>query len=215
MITLHTIYNYPPMLKGNVRDLRAVWALEELGLPFEFHWLDFAARQHRGEAARRRSVFGRIPALEDGDTSMFESAAIVLYLYDRSGKGPKDAEARAQLNQWCFAALNTVEPVFFEMLRWDFFWTDRPGRAWRYPELLTLARERLGDLEGVLARRDWLVGGAFGPADILMLTALDFGRGTPEIFEDYPAVTAYRARGHARPAHARALALQGAGPAAA
>ncbi len=212
MLTLHTIHNYPPVLKGNVRDLRAVWALEELGLPYGFRWLDFAALEHRGAANRTISPFGRIPALQDDGACLFESGAIVLYLYDKAGRLPATALERATLNQWCFAALNTVEPAFFEMALWAVRWRDKPGHEWYVPRLRELAQERLGDLERILGTRTCLAGETFGPADILMTTALDFCRADAALFEPFAAVRAYLQRHHARPAYAKAQSLQGAGP---
>lgn len=211
MITIHAAYNFPGA-PGIVRDIRAFWALEELGLPYRVQWHDY---MKGGPAAMDRRVvnpFGKIPALEDGAQRLFESAAIVLYLYDNAGKGPQDAHARADVNQWCFAAVNTVEPVMIEVLRWNNRWRDVAWRQTRYPEVLAMADERLADLSRALKERDYLVGNTFGPADILMSTVLDFAQDEPAIFEHHPAVAAYRTRCRARPAFQKALTKQGEGP---
>lgn len=212
MITVHTIYNYPPVLKGNVRDIRVLWALEELGLPYQFQWMDFSKGEHRGDVHRLLSPFGKVPAIEDGAQRMFESGAIVLYLYENAGKAPQDAHARAEVNQWAFAALNTLEPIFFDLARWELFWKEKTGRDWRYADLLVAAKERLDDLTRVLGGKQYLVGNAFGPADILMTAVLDFGKMTPGLFDKHAVVQAYRDRCHARPAYGRAAAVQGTGP---
>jgi glutathione S-transferase len=211
MITVYAAYNFPGA-PGIVRDIRALWALEELGLPYRISWFDYM--KGGPEAMDRRVVnpFGKIPALEDGAQRLFESAAIVLYLYDNAGKGPQDAHARADVNQWCFAAVNTVEPVMIEILRWNNRWRDRPGRDLRYREVLEMAEERLADLSRTLGGRDYLVGNTFGPADILMSTMLDFGQDESALFARHPVVAEYRARCRARPAYARALSKQGEGP---
>ena len=211
MITLHAAYNFPGP-PGIVRDIRALWALEELDLPYRIHWLDYAKG---GPAAMDRRVanpFGKIPALEDGGQRLFESAAIVLYLYDNAGKGPQDTHARADVNQWCFAAINTVEPVMIEILRWNNRWREWPGRDKRYPEVLEMAEERLADLSRILSTRDYLVANTFGPADILMSTVLDFGQDEKALFARHPKVAAYRERCRARPAFKKALAKQAEGP---
>ena len=75
-----------------------------------------------------------------------------------------------------------------------------------------MADERLADLSRALNGRDYLVGNSFGPADILMSTVLDFAQDEPAIFQNHPAVAAYRTRCRARPAFKKALAKQGEGP---
>jgi glutathione S-transferase len=214
MITVYGAYNFPPFLKGIVRDLRVYWALEELGLPYDIHWMDTSKAEHTQNPNRLVNPFGKIPSMVDGAQRMFETGAIVLYLYENAGKAPQDAHARAELNQWCFAALNTVEPVFIDIFRWGKFWNEKPGHEWRYPELMGFADERLTDLARALGDKHYLVGNAFGPADILMTTVLDFAMHEPKIFEKHPAIAAYRERCHTRPAYQRALAKQGVGPAA-
>jgi glutathione S-transferase len=212
MITAYAGYNFQPVVQGILRDIRVLWALEELSLPHGTHWMDVDKGEHRENPNRLVNPFGKIPSLEDGAQRMFESGAIVLYLYENAGRAPQDAHARAEVNQWCFAALNTVEPVFAEIFRWDIFWKDRPGREWRRPELEIAAEQRLTDLARALGDKPYLVGGNFGPADILMTSVLDFGRHAPELFAQHPSIRAYLERCHARPAYQRALAKQGTGP---
>ena len=212
MITVYAGHNFNPVVQGILRDIRVLWALEELGLAHDTHWLNVEQLEHRSAAHRRINPFGKIPSLEDGAQHLFESGAIVLYLYENTGRAPQDAHARAELNQWCFAALNTVEPIFAEIFRWDMFWKDKAGREWRYPELREFADARLTELQTALGDKHYLVGNSFGPADILMTTVLDFAKHDPAIFAKHPAIAAYRERCHARPAYQKALVRQGEGP---
>src|SRR5215469_492500 len=182
MITVYGAYGFPPPLKGIVRDFRLTWALEELELPYRIQWMDASKGEHKVAPNRLINPFGKIPSLENGAQRMFESAAIVIYLYENVGKAPQDANARAELNQWCFAALNTVEPVFLDIFRWDIFWQEKTGRDWRYPELIGFAQERVADLEKALGAKPYFLT-EFGPADILMVTVLDFARHAPQVFE--------------------------------
>lgn len=215
MITVYGAYNYPAVFNGMFRDLRPLWALEELGLAYWMHWLDPMRGEHREAANRAVNPFGKIPALTDGDFKLFESGAIVGYLFDKSGRAPEDAKARAVEAQWCFAALNTVEPPLVELACWDVLWTDRAGREERRVELVETARTRLAELDGALGERPYLAGDGLSPADILMVTAIRFGRHEPEVLAHAPRVKAYVERAEARPAFVRALAAQGRGPGAA
>jgi glutathione S-transferase len=123
-------------------------------------------------------------------------------------------ETKAQLMQWMFAALNTVEPPLLDLLLWNLFWKDRPGRDVRYPEVLEVCKTRLAELDKILDGKHYLLGETFSPADILMVTVLDFGKIEPSIFEAAPRVRDYLARCKARAGYKSAYAKHLAGPAA-
>ena len=154
MITVYAAYNVPPPVKGLVRDLRVMWALEELAMPYGCHWMDIGKQEHKIDPNRSINPFGKIPSFSDGDVKLFESGAIVHYLYDKAGKLPQTPRARSELLQWMFAALNTVEPPFLDLAIWDAFWKDRPGREVRYPELMEVCKTRLGELERALGQEE-------------------------------------------------------------
>jgi glutathione S-transferase len=95
---------------GLTRDLRVLWALEELELPFELVGLDHPGGELDTLSYRHISPFAQIPVLEDGSIVLSESGAILIYLARKAGKLiPADAAGEAQVIRWCFAALDTVE----------------------------------------------------------------------------------------------------------
>jgi glutathione S-transferase len=212
MITVYAAYNLPFDGKGKVRDFRAMWALEELGMPYQCHWMDGLKGEHRQDPNRINNPFGKIPSLTDGELRLFETGAIVHYLYEKAGKLPKDLAARTQLLQWMFAAVNTVEMPLIEILRWDIFWTDRPGRDAQYPELLETAKTRISDLERGMGAKPYLLGAEFSAADIMMVTVLNFGTHKSELFAESAGIRAYIERCQARPAYQTALSKHLAGP---
>jgi glutathione S-transferase len=212
MITVYAAYNIPFNAKGLARDFRVIWALEELGLPHTFHWMDAGKGEHRIDPNRSINPFGKIPSIADGDFKLFESGAILHYLYEKAGKLPPDAADKTRLLQWMFAAVNTMEMLFIEILRWDVFWEDRPGRDTQYPELIAACKTRLADLERALGANAYLMGDTFGPADILMTTVLEYAKHKPEVFADVPGVRAYLERVKARPAFQRAWDKHLSGP---
>ena len=106
----------PEMPRGYVRDLRVRWALEEAGLPYRVESVPF---RDRNAEHFSHQPFGQVPWLTDGDISIFESGAILLYLGERSDAlMPADPRGRSEVIEWLFAALNSVEMA---SLPWSIF----------------------------------------------------------------------------------------------
>ncbi|WP_244982104.1 glutathione S-transferase N-terminal domain-containing protein [Corallococcus exercitus] len=81
---------------GKTRDLRVLWALEEMGLPYEVVGMDHPQRDLDTPAYRALNPFGQIPMIDDNGVVVTESGAILLYLARRSGKlMPREAPRRA------------------------------------------------------------------------------------------------------------------------
>ena len=192
----------PDRGKGLARDMRVRWALEEVGQPYDVRLLSFSEMK---EAAHRAlHPFGQIPTYEEGDLALFESGAIVFHIAERhAGLLPDDANARARAITWMFAALSTVEPPIVDRAMATLF---ESGKTW-YEERLAIlddrVRERLGELSGRLGGADWL-DGEFSAGDLLMVTVLRRLNGSG-LLEAYPNLSAYVARGEARPAYKRAF----------
>src|SRR5213082_1960054 len=99
VITISAFKWVPESARGQVRDLRARWALEEAGLPYKTRLLE-QGDQDRPEY-RALQPFGQVPILEEDGSVLFESGAIVLYIGERSeALLPKDSRARARAVQW-------------------------------------------------------------------------------------------------------------------
>ncbi len=207
-------YGHPPVLQGAVRDIRAIWAAEEAGAPYELRWVATWDGEQRGEAYRALNPFGKIPAMRHAGLTLFESGAIVTYLGDRFGAltpSPLSPD-RALYDQWSFAALNTIEPALMEVFEADVFGdgseTAREARA----QSAEVAASRLAAFDAALGDRPYILGAAFSGADILLAQVLGFAR-DEALFAAAPRALAYRERMRARPAYVRAAAIQGRGPA--
>src|SRR5688500_19251083 len=112
-ITITAFEQSPDRGKGQARDMRVRWALEEVAQPYDVRLVSF--RGMKEAAHRALHPFGQIPTYEEGDLVLFESGAIVFHIADRhAGLLPDDANARARAITWMFAALNTVEPPIIE-----------------------------------------------------------------------------------------------------
>lgn len=192
----------PDMARGYVRDLRVSWALEEAGLPYRVESVPFRDRQPEHFA---HQPFGQVPWLTDGDISIFETGAILLHLGERSAAlMPADPRGRAEVLEWLFAALNSVElaSLPWVMAKFSGDADDTPAVK-RFDGFL---KTRLGRLETVLAKRPWLAGN-FSIADILMADVLRLVDRFDGLAE-FPACRDYVARATSRPAFVKAHADQ-------
>ncbi len=204
-ITITVFEQSPDRGRGLARDMRVRWALEEVGQPYDVRLLSFGAMKE--PAHRALHPFGQIPTYEDGDLVLFESGAIVFHIAERhAGLLPDNANGRARAIAWMFAALDTVEPPIMERAIAVLLERDKAWYEERLPVLEGRVRARLDELSSRLGGADWL-DGAFSAGDLLMVTVLRRA-GVSGMLEDYPKLSAYVARGEARPAYQRAFADQ-------
>ena len=200
--TITAFERSPDRGRGLARDMRVRWALEEVGQPYDVRLVSFD--EMKKSAHRKLHPFGQIPTYEEGDLALFESGAIVFHIAQRhAGLLPDDANARARAIAWMFAALNTVEPPIVERGMALILERDKSWYEERQAILDDRVRVRLGELSSRLGRADWL-DGAFSAGDLLMVTVLRRLNGSGEV-EKYPNLSAYVARGEARPAYQRAF----------
>jgi glutathione S-transferase len=195
----------PDRGRGLARDMRVRWALEEVGQPYDVRLLSFS--EMKESAHLKLHPFGQIPTYEEGDLALFESGAIVFHIAERhAGLLPDDARARVRAITWMFAALNTVEPPIVERGMATLVERDKTWYEERLPILEGRVRVRLDELSSRLGDADWL-DNAFSAGDLLMVTVLRrlIGSG---ILEKYSNLSAYVARGEARPAYKRAFDAQ-------
>src|SRR5262249_58395341 len=83
MIDVYVFGNAPAPVREVTRDLRVLWALEETGLPYRVERLGFARGQLERPPYTRIPPFGPIPAIDADGFTLFESAAIVLYVAEK------------------------------------------------------------------------------------------------------------------------------------
>jgi glutathione S-transferase len=190
----------------NSRSQRILWMLEELGLPYD------VTRYERDKKTmlappelRRVHPLGKSPVIQDGDTVIAETGAIVEYLIDKAdgrlGPPPhRDAILRHRF--FLHYAEGSVMPPLLVMLVLG-----------RIPILGKRAQARIQPMvdrhldyvEGELASRDWLVGDDLTAADIMMSFPLEAARSRAGLDSSRPNIIAWLDRIHARPAYRRAL----------
>jgi|SRR5262245_2449097 len=206
MITISAFRWVPDFAQGQVRDLRARWALEEAGLAYRTRLLG-QGDQDKPEY-RALQPFGQVPILEEDGFALFESGAIVLYIGERSETLlPKDPQARARAQQWLIAALNSIEPFVAEVARIDIFYREHEWAKQRRSGAVEFAQRRLAGLSKSLGDKPYLDGERFTAGDLMMATVLRILNHTDIVSSDR-RLAAYVERCTARPAFKRALDAQ-------
>ncbi|WP_299844566.1 glutathione S-transferase family protein [uncultured Jannaschia sp.] len=195
--TIWTLDWVPDGPRGFVRDLRLRWACEEAGFPYRVRTVPFEGRETNH---LDRQPFGQVPMLEDGGIRLSETGAGLIHLGGKSDTlMPTDEKGRAETIQWIFAGLNTLEMVTNPWIVMQ--WAKKD-----VPEIDGWLDNRLGQMETILAERDWLVGDRFTLADLVVADVLrvDLVRA----HGDRPASEAYVTRVTDRPAFRKAHADQ-------
>ncbi|TLZ23059.1 MAG: glutathione S-transferase [Gammaproteobacteria bacterium] len=197
--------------------------LEETGLPYEPHLVDFDSNEQRSPEFRSLNPYGKIPAILDPDgpggqpLPLFESGAILIYLADKSGQFlPRDPAARYQSIQWLMFQMGGVGPMFGQLGFFHKFagkdYQDKRPRE-RY---VAESRRLLEVLEARLAGRTWIMGDAYTIADMAIFPWVRNLIGFYEAGElvgiaSFPHVTRALDAFLARPAVMRGVAIPTAG----
>ena len=206
MITISAFKWVPEFAQGQVRDLRARWALEEAGLPYQTRLLE-QGDQDKPEY-RALQPFGQVPILEEDGLVLFESGAIVLHVGKRSeALLPNEAHARARATQWLIAALNSIEPFVMNIALIDLLYAEEEWAKLRRPGAVEFVQRRLAALSKSLGDKPFLDGDRFTAGDLMMTTVLRILEHTDLVSHDR-RLAAYIERCTARPAFKRALDAQ-------
>ena len=193
--------------------------LEETGLPYEAHRVDFDRNEQASSEFRSLNPNGKIPAIIDPDgpggvpLPLFESGAILIYLADKSGQFlPREPAARYETLQWLMFQMGGIGPMFGQVGFFHKFagrdYEDKRPRDHYVAE----ARRLLGVLESRLAQRQWLMGPTYTIADMATLPWVRnligfYGAGELIGIASFPHVTQALERFVARPAVARGLTI--------
>lgn len=206
MITIAAFSWVPEFARGQVRDLRVRWALEEAGLSYYTRLLE-QGDQDKPEY-RALQPFGQVPLFEQDGLVLFESGAIVLHIGARSSALlPRDPEPRARAVQWLIAALNSVEPFVMDVVRIDTFHANEEWARLHRPGAVAFLQRRLAALSRALGGKPYLDGDRFTAGDLMMTTVLRLLERTDMVTSD-ERLSAYIGRCTTRPAFKRALAAQ-------
>jgi glutathione S-transferase len=186
---------------GPTRSLRALWGLKELGVPFEFVPVDPRKGEHKAPAFLAINPAGKLPVLVDGDRTIPESAAIILYLaekYPEKGLMPEQPSERAELYRWIMFGMTELEQPLWQIAKHTFLYPEDK----RVPAIVAVAREEFSEMAKVLDAhmqgRQFVVGNRLSGADCVMAYIIDWAN-EAKLLDGHRNLQAYLDRLYARP----------------
>jgi glutathione S-transferase len=181
-VTMIKLYGVP-----GSRAMRSLWMLEELGVPYEHIKINFATGETRKPDYLKINPNGHIPALQDGDVTLWESLAINLYLARKYGKDlwPTTVTDEGHTFKWSIWAMTEAEEA-----------------AQRFETPLKV-------LDGELAGKDYLLGNNFTVADLNVSSVLSWAPMAGLDLSRAGNVSAWMTRCTARPAYAKVMSMMG------
>lgn len=190
-----TLFHHPFSRAANV-----VWMLEEVGVPYQLHWVDMLAGAQKSGELLALNPMGKLPVLVDGDAVVTESAAIAVYLGDRYAAGrlapALDDPARATFLRWSFFTPSVIEPAAAARTSGGQFNVRAIG--WGNFDDMVVATK------SALAHGPYVLGEKFSMADTILGGTLRYML-MFKMMDPDPVFTDYVARLQARPAFQRAI----------
>ena len=195
----------------NSRAGRIVWLLEELQLPYEINKMAFHPKDLKSDEHRARHPLGRVPVLQDGDVTLYESGAIVEYILERHKNGGlkpavQSPEFPAYLQWFHYCEGMVMPPVNTIVVQTILLPPERrdEGALTQAQRLLTKA---LQPVDQALEGKDYLIG-RFSAADIMLGHACFMSNRLGCVTDEMTNLKAYVARIAARPAFKKAIEMQ-------
>jgi len=190
LIRIHGVFPYD-------RGGKSRWLLTEMGIPFENRFLNRETGEMESPEYKKLHPMGRVPAMQVGDITMFESGAMVAFLADRfldKGMAPQlSAPERATYQQWMYFADSTIDPIQNRIMIIE----DIPAgevRTAKETALVDELRDAVRALDQTLSKSSFLVANRLSAADICVSYHLFWLKLWPEldvIIAAFPKVVSY------------------------
>ncbi len=190
---------------------RIVWLLEELELPYQINKMAFHPKDLKSEEHRARHPLGRVPVLDDGDISIFESGAIVEYVIARHKNGglkpSDDSSLYPEYLQWFHYCEGMVMPPVNTIVVQTILLPPERRDEKALSQAQRLLSKALEPVNEALAGRDYLIGD-FSAADIMLGHACFMSNRLGCVGEEMVHLKAYVERLANRPAFKTAIEMQ-------
>jgi glutathione S-transferase len=206
----HAMYRLHGFFTQN--SMKPIYVLEEMGVDFEFSFVDLMKGENRTDSFRNMNPFGKVPVLEHDGEFLFESGAICRYVAgaEKSPLYPADKLQRARVDQWM--TFFTCHPgrwlneIFFEKIIKPKAGLGETDAA-RCEEAAKFAHQQFKMLDSWFENTDWLANDAPSIAEPFALAYVEQTHAIGYPLDGYPRVKNWFARLEARDSTARARAL--------
>lgn len=193
-----TLYAHP----RSGPSYRVALALALMQEPHAFEWVDLPGGGTRAPDYMKKSRFGNVPCLQDGENYIVQSSAILDYLAEKTGKfGGANAIERAHINEWMFWDFDRLCPGLFRSRAYKL------GIRKAEPQVVDAFRGEgeagLATLEAHLANNEWLALGKPTIADISVYAGIYYAADGGFDLSKYPAISAWKARVEALPGYGK------------
>ncbi|HWD56907.1 MAG TPA: glutathione S-transferase family protein [Stellaceae bacterium] len=190
------LYEFAP-----TRSIRARWTLQELGVDFDAVTVNLMTGEHLRPEFLTINPAGKVPVLVDGDLTLTESIAIVVYLADKYPEKrlmPRELEARAKAMRWLLFTTTELEQPLWRIARHSVIYPEEK----RLPGDIALAREEFAAmvavLDGHMVDREFVVGDGVTVADFVLGYTLDWAK-MAGLLDGLPRLEGYMERMYDRP----------------
>ena len=195
----------------NSRAGRIVWLLEELGLPYDINKMAFHPKDLKSDEHRARHPLGRVPVLEDDGISIYESGAIVEYVFakhtDGGLKPSVDAPEFPTYLQWFHYCEGMVMPPVNTIVVQTVLLPPERQNKEALEQAKRLLTKALQPIDDALEGKDYLIG-KFSGADIMLGHAIFMSNRLGCVSEEMENIKGYVERIQARPAFQTAITMQ-------
>lgn len=187
---------------------KATIALEELKLPYRLHHVRIETNEHKQPDFLALNPHGRIPVIHDQDTgvTLFESAAILLYLAEKTGRLlPQEPVARWEAIKWLQFHASSVGPIIGQRVHFELFAKEQiPSAIERYQRL---TQDLFTVLDQRLSEQPYFAGESYSIADIANFGWTHIARVIHFDFSQFQHLSAWHERVAQRPAVQRGISL--------
>lgn len=195
---------------AGTRAGRVVWLLEELGLEYEVNIMPFTKEGLKSPEHRSRHALGRVPVLEDGDISIFESGAIIDYVLERHKNGGlkpnSDALEFPLYLQWYHYCEGMVMPPMNQIVVQTILLPADRRDETVLNQAKKLLSKALAPVNDALAGKDYLIGD-FSAADLMLGHSCFMANRLGCVTDDMQNIKDYVARIDSRPAFKKAITM--------
>tara|TARA_B100000470_G_scaffold213072_1_gene193278 strand:+ start:1974 stop:2585 length:612 start_codon:yes stop_codon:yes gene_type:complete len=196
---------------ANTRAGRVIWLLEELGLEYEVNIMPFTKEGLKSEEHRSRHALGRVPVLEDGDISIFESGAIIDYILERHKNGglkpSVDSEVFPYYLQWYHYCEGMVMPPMNQIVVQTILLPPERRDETVLKQAQSLLSKSLAPVNKNLEGKDYLIGD-FSAADLMLGHSCFMANRMGCVIDEMQNIKDYVARIEERTAFKTAIEMQ-------